>query len=173
MARLPLDKRLEQDQECRAFAGDDLSGLQHGPIRHASALRALCGCRGNPAQGNGCGRGLPRPAAPAGAYQTGRLSSIGLGRQLVRGGPDGAIAYYGCDTGGQPCGITLLEGFVRTWGGSAQPRLGDCWIGAVRYYYDKEKLATLKPNADWYPPSIFFQGMKYMLFGDPALELPR
>jgi hypothetical protein len=28
-------------------------------------------------------------------------------------------------------------------------------------------------NADWYPPSIFFQGMKYMLFGDPSLQLPR
>jgi hypothetical protein len=51
--------------------------------------------------------------------------------------------------------------------------LGDCWVGAVRYYYDKEKLATLKPNADWYPPSIFFQGMKYMLFGDPSLQLPK
>jgi hypothetical protein len=115
-------------------------------------------------------RGPPPPPAP---YQTGRFSSIGLGRQLVRAGPDGAVAYYGCNTGGQPCGITLLEGFVQTWSQNPQPRLGDCWIGAVRYYYDKEKLATLKPNADWYPPSIFFQGMKYMLFGDPALQLPR
>ncbi len=115
-------------------------------------------------------RGPPPPPAP---YQTGRFSSIGLGRQLVRAGPDGAVAYYGCNTGGQPCGITLLEGFVRTWGESPQPRLGDCWIGAVRYYYEKEKMATLKPNADWYPPSIFFQGMKYMLFGDPSLQLPR
>jgi hypothetical protein len=44
---------------------------------------------------------------------------------------------------------------------------------SIHTRYDKEKLATLKPNADWYPPSIFFQGMKYMLFGDPALELPR
>ena len=43
-------------------------------------------------------RGPPPPPAP---YQTGRLSSIGLGRQLVRGGPDGAVAYYGCNTGGQ------------------------------------------------------------------------
>ncbi|MGO9111780.1 MAG: C25 family cysteine peptidase [Thermoguttaceae bacterium] len=114
--------------------------------------------------------GPPPPPAP---YQTGRSNSIGLGRRLVCAGPDGAIAYYGCNTGGQPCGITLLEGFVRTWGESAHPRLGDCWTGAVRYYYEKEKLATLKPNADWYPPSIFFQGMKYMLFGDPCLQLPK
>lgn len=112
------------------------------------------------------------PPAPA-PYQKGRFSSIGLGRQFVRGGLDGAVAYYGCDTGGQPCGITLLEGFVRSWSHSPQPRLGDCWMGAVHYYYDREKLATLKPTADWYPPSIFFQGMKYMLFGDPCLELPK
>jgi hypothetical protein len=25
---------------------------------------------------------------------------------------------------------------------------------------------------DWYPPSIFFQGMKFLLFGDPTLPLP-
>jgi nicotinamidase-related amidase len=112
------------------------------------------------------------PPAPA-PYQTGRANSIGLGRQFVCAGPNGAIAYYGCNTGGQGCGITLLEGFVKAWSQSPEPRLGDCWIGAVTYYYEKEKLATIKPNADWYPPSIFFQGMKYMLFGDPTLQLPR
>jgi len=42
----------------------------------------------------------------------------------------------------------------------------------VSYYYDQEHLATLKPNADWYPPSIFFQAMKYMVYGDPSLKLP-
>jgi len=30
----------------------------------------------------------------------------------------------------------------------------------------------LKPNNGWYPPSIFFQGMKFTLFGDPSLPLP-
>ena len=124
-------------------------------------------------KGTDAGEVFRSPPPPPAPYQTGRLSEIGLGRQLVRAGPDGAVAYYGCNTGGQPCGITLLEGFVRTWGQSPQPRLGDCWVGAVRYYFDKEKLATLKPNADWYPPSIFFQGMKYMLFGDPSLQLPK
>jgi hypothetical protein len=43
----------------------------------------------------------------------------------------------------------------------------------LQYYHEKEKLAALKPTTDWYPPSIFFQGMKYMLFGDPSLPLPR
>lgn len=40
------------------------------------------------------------------------------------------------------------------------------------YYYEKECLAALKPNAGWYPPSVFFQSMKFMLFGDPSLRLP-
>ena len=38
--------------------------------------------------------------------------------------------------------------------------------------YDSQGLATLKPNADWYPPSIFFQGMKFMMFGDPTIVIP-
>lgn len=44
--------------------------------------------------------------------------------------------------------------------------------GAINYYYEAEHLDTIVPNQDWYPPSIFFQGMKYMVFGDPALSLP-
>lgn len=35
-----------------------------------------------------------------------------------------------------------------------------------------ERLAQGLTNAGWYPPSIFFQGMKFMLFGDPSLRLP-
>jgi len=38
--------------------------------------------------------------------------------------------------------------------------------------YDEAKLGSLTPGPDdWYPPGIFFQGMKYMLFGDPSLPL--
>jgi hypothetical protein len=36
----------------------------------------------------------------------------------------------------------------------------------------KALIGMLIPNNDWYPASIFFQGMKYMVFGDPALRLP-
>ena len=53
-----------------------------------------------------------------------------------------------------------------------EPRLGDCWNAALNHYFDTEHLANLKPNQDCYPPSIFFQGMKFMLFGDPSLHLP-
>ena len=65
----------------------------------------------------------------------------------------------------------MLEGFAEALGQPSPQRLGDCWAHAVRFYYDRERLAHLKPNADWYPPSIIFQGMKFMLYGDPTLPL--
>ncbi len=111
----------------------------------------------------------PPPPAP---YQRGRFNPTGLGEQLLKRNLDGAVAYIGCNTGSQPCALTLVEGFVTAVAEADHPCLGDCWAEAIRYYYDREHLATLKPNADWYPPSIFFQGMKFMLFGDPSLPLP-
>ena len=62
---------------------------------------------------------------------------------MVREGKAGAVAYIGCNTGGQPCGITLLEGFVQTLHTLEKPTLGDCWAGVVTRYYDAEHLETL------------------------------
>jgi hypothetical protein len=113
--------------------------------------------------------GPPPPPSP---YQRGKFNPTCLGEQILLRGPGGAVAYIGCNTGSQPCGLTLVEGFVTVLAEAKEPRLGECWAGAVRYYYEHEHLADLKPTADWYPPSIFFQGMKFMLFGDPSLRLP-
>ncbi len=123
-------------------------------------------------KGSNAGEVFKSPPPPPAVYQTGACNGTGLGEQLLRRGHDGAVAYIGCNTGGQPCGITLLDGFVRGLAASKEPRLGDCWSHAVDYYYEAEHLAKLRPNDDWYPPSIFFQGMKYMLFGDPSLRMP-
>ncbi|HXT39535.1 MAG TPA: C25 family cysteine peptidase [Candidatus Angelobacter sp.] len=112
------------------------------------------------------------PPPPPACYQSGRYNPSGLGEQLLRGGDNGAVAYIGCNTGSQPCALTLLEGFIDALHRAKEPRLGDCWANAVAYYYEHQRLATLKPNEDWYPPSIFFQGMKFMLFGDPSLQMP-
>jgi hypothetical protein len=111
----------------------------------------------------------PPPPAP---YQRDRFNPTCLGEQLLKRGPTGAVAYIGCNTGSQPCGLTLVEGFINALSESEQPRLGDCWTAAIRHYHQKEKLADLKPTDSWYPPSIFFQGMKFMVFGDPSLALP-
>jgi hypothetical protein len=113
------------------------------------------------------------PPAPA-PIQPPKFAMTGLGERLLRDGPGGAVAYIGCNTGSQPCGLTLLEGFAKAAGAgnpSTPVRLGDCWKAAVSYYYDVQGLATIVPTEDWYPASIFFQGMKFMLFGDPTLVM--
>jgi hypothetical protein len=112
------------------------------------------------------------PPPPPSPYQRGRFNPSGLGEHMLKRSSGGSVAYIGCDTGSQPCGLTLVEGFVTAVAKTKEPRLGDCWAEAVRFYYEKEHLADLKPNDDWYPPSIFFQGMKFMLFGDPSLRMP-
>ena len=129
----------------------DVNGLEHTGTDHGEKFDA--------------------PPPPPSSYQRGRFNPTGLGEQLVKRPGTGAAAYIGCDTGSQPCALTLVDGFVTAVSKAEKPRLGDCWAAAIRYYYDKEHLAELKPNADWYPPSIFFQGMKFMVFGDPSLRL--
>jgi peptidase C25-like protein len=126
--------------------------------------------RGEDHRGTDAGEVFTSPPPAPAPYQK-RAINESLGKSLLIDGPNGAVAYIGCNTGGQPCALTLVEGFIAGLKRGGRPRIGDCWTYAISYYYDKEHLATLAPNADWYPPSIFFQGMKYMLFGDPTLPL--
>jgi len=122
-------------------------------------------------EGTNFGEVFDAPPPPPSPYQKGRFNPTGLGEQLLRRGPTGAVAYIGCNTGSQPCGLTLLDGFSTSLSHHPDSRLGDCWAEAVAFYYDHEHLAKLVPNNDWYPASIFFQGMKFMLFGDPTLPM--
>ncbi|MCW5933104.1 MAG: hypothetical protein KIT45_02230 [Fimbriimonadia bacterium] len=120
--------------------------------------------------GTNHGQVFTQPPPPPSPYQR-QHNVTGLGEQLLKGGSNGAVAYIGCNTGSQPCGMTLLHGFVEALAQPENNRLGDCWKKALAYYHRQERLAELKPNNDWYPPSIFFQGMKFMLFGDPSLQI--
>ena len=110
------------------------------------------------------------PPAPA-CYQRGKNNPSGLGEQLLRGTPNGAIAYIGCNTGSQPCGMALMEGFANSIGTRKDATVGECWMDAITFYYDQQKLGSIKPDEGWYPASIFFQGMKFMFFGDPSLPI--
>jgi len=110
------------------------------------------------------------PPPPPANYQHGRYNKTGLGEELVRMPEGGAVAYIGCNTGSQPCALRLQWGFVEAVV-RGPIRLGDAWNEALRYYHAHERLAELKPTASWYPPSIFFQGMKFMLFGDPSIDM--
>jgi hypothetical protein len=122
-------------------------------------------------EGTDRGEVFQTPPPPPAVYQTGRFNPTGLGEQLLRQKADGAVAYIGCNTGSQPCALTLVEGFTKALAADPQTRLGDCWSDAIAYYYQHEQLEKLVPTDDWYPASIFFQGMKFMLFGDPSLRL--
>ncbi len=122
-------------------------------------------------QGTDHGEQFSAPPPPPAAYQR-QFNRTGLGEAACVQGDSGAVAYLGCNTGSQPCAQTLLVGFAKALAAPQSPRLGDAWVGALRYYHTHERLAELRPNADWYPPSVFFQGMKFMLFGDPALLMP-
>lgn len=123
-------------------------------------------------KGTNAGEVFTAPPPPPSCYARGPHNMTGLGEMLVRAPGAGAVAYIGCNTGSQPCGLTLMRGFVETLATQEQPRVGDCWRGAVAFYYEHEHLAMLKPTEDWYPASIYFQGMKFMLFGDPTAPLP-
>jgi Peptidase family C25 len=123
-------------------------------------------------KGTDSGEVFRAPPPPPSPYARGTYNPTGLGERMVRGGHAGAVAYIGCNTGGQPCALTLVDGFFGALHDLPEPTLGECWIRAIDHYFHAEHLDMIKPDDGWYPPSIFFQGMKYMVFGDPALRLP-
>ncbi|MCK6475704.1 MAG: C25 family cysteine peptidase [Phycisphaerales bacterium] len=131
---------------------------------------AYIDCWGHEQAGSNNGQKFTEPPPPPACYQTGRYNLTGLGERMLRDIPGGAVAYIGCNTGSQPCGMTLITAMAERIG-KRHGRLGDCWAGAMSDYYDRERLGELKPDDGWYPPSIFFQGMKFMLFGDPSLPV--
>jgi hypothetical protein len=96
-----------------------------------------------------------------------------MGTDLVVSSPRGCVAYFGCATGSQPCALTLLTGFAAAMNDSTEEpiRLGDAYRNMILHYIEAENLAELQPSDSWYPPSIFFQGMKFVLFGDPTLTI--
>ena len=121
--------------------------------------------------GTGGGEVFTAPPPPPAALQPGRFDSTGLGERLLRSPAGGAVVYIGCGTGAQPCALTLLEGFAEALAAEPDARLGDAWNAALHHYHARERLGELVPTDSWYPPSIFFQGMKFLFLGDPTLRL--
>jgi len=127
---------------------------------------------GLPHRGTNDGEVFAAPPPPPAPLQPVRFNSSSFGERLLRMPAGGAAAYVGCVTGSQPAALSLMDGFlIAAAAGSAT--VGDAWCAALRHYHAAERLEELKPNADWYPPSIYFQGMKFILYGDPALAMPR
>ena len=86
------------------------------------------------------------PPPPPSPYQKGKYNPTGLGEQLLKQGSSGAVAYIGCNTGSQPCALTLLDGFSVALRKSAQPRVGDCW--GMRRVLLLQKGRTRQPEAE-------------------------
>lgn len=128
--------------------------------------------RGAEHAGTNAGEVFTAPPPPPACLQPARLDVGSFGEQMLLHPGSGAVAYIGCNTGSQPCALTLVDGFLRAVADHPGGTIGDCWNGAIRHYWEGERLGELQPDAGWYPPSIFFQGMKFMLFGDPSLRLP-
>ena len=110
------------------------------------------------------------PPAPA-PIQRGDHNSTSIAEDAVRQASGGAVAVIGCVTGSQPCAHTLLDGFVGAMARSPDAAIGAWWQDAIRHYVREERLATLAPTESWYPASIYFQGMKFVLLGDPTVRL--
>jgi hypothetical protein len=122
-------------------------------------------------RGTYAGERFDAPPPPPASLQPGRLDRTGIGERLLLLPHGGAVAYIGCCTGAQPCALTLLDGFL---GACAEPettRIGKAWNAALAHYVSAEHLHEIVPDDSWYPASVFFQGMKFLLFGDPALRL--
>ncbi|MBM3976950.1 MAG: hypothetical protein FJ299_08170 [Planctomycetes bacterium] len=140
--------------------------------------QAYVDIHGVPQRGTNAGQVFTAPPPAPAPLQGGAHAEESIGERLVRAPTGGVLVYIGCATGAQPCALTLQQGFVDALVSSAAPndpplRVGDAWRRALAHYHAQERLAELVPTEDWYPPSIFFQGMKFVLLGDPTLALPQ
>lgn len=111
---------------------------------------------------------FPPPPAP---LQPGRFNATSVSEEAVRRPDGGAIAAIGCVTGSQPCAHSLLDGFVEAMSREPTASAGRWWRTAVDDYVRRERLMELVPDEGWYPPSIFFQGMKFVFLGDPTVRI--
>ncbi len=105
-------------------------------------------------------------------YQCGKFDKTSLGVEFVRCPQNGCVAYIGCCVGSQSMAWPMMEGFIEFIAAHDEPRLGDAWAGAIVKYYDVMGIATIKAH-DWVQVAIVHQGMKFQLFGDPSMRLPR
>jgi hypothetical protein len=121
--------------------------------------------------GTNAGEVFAAPPPPPACLQPGSFNATSMAEAAVRRRDGGAIAAIGCVTGSQPCAHTLLDGFVAAMSSAPTAAVGDWWTAALREYVRAERLMELTPTASWYPPSVFFQAMKFVCLGDPTVRL--
>ncbi len=121
-------------------------------------------------KGTNAGEIFTTPPPPPAVIQPADLDATSISEDSLRWKDCGAVAAIGCVTGSQPCAHTLLDGFVQAARASPGNSIGQWWMDALRHYHHAEHLDSIKPSESWYPASIYFQGMKFVLLGDPTLR---
>lgn len=121
-------------------------------------------------KGTNAGEIFTAPPPPPHVLQPSEFDANSLSEDAIRMRRGGAACVIGCVTGAQPCAQTLLNGFVEAARTRSEDSVGVWWKAAITHYHNAEHLSTLKSDSGWYPPSIFFQAMKFILLGDPTLH---
>ena len=121
--------------------------------------------------GTNAGEIFEAPPPPPACVQPRRFAHDSLGATAVRMAEGGAVVYIGCDTGSQPCAHTMLDQFAGFLADHPDAAMGEAWRHAVARYIELEHLRDLTPTDSWYPPSIYFQPMKFVFLGDPTARI--
>ena len=163
-------QRIKQLNNADRLAGDSFRSAAARPISPRSApMRRIPTPAGVEHQGTTTAK-FSRPAASARAHQKRRIQDS-LGKALLDSGPERRGRVHRL----QHRRPRLRDDAARRFHGGPRPRppCGSAIAGCTR-----SRITTttsiwprLRPNDDWYPPTIFFQGMKYMVYGDPSLPL--
>lgn len=121
-------------------------------------------------RGTNAGEVFDSPPPPPAVIQPLDLDATSISEDALRSPKGGAAAAIGCVAGSQPCAHTLLDGFVEAARSTPGATIGEWWKAAIHHYHATEKLDSLTPTKSWYPASVYFQGMKFVLLGDPTLR---
>lgn len=148
------------------------AGCSTAQLVHEPPYQSYLDVDGVARRGTNHGEVFTTPPPPPAPLQPTLYNASSFGEELLRLPAGGAVAYVGCVTGSQPAALSLLDGFARALA-AGEPTVGGAWRAALIHFHAAEGLDALVPTESWYPPSVFFQGMKFILYGDPALALPR
>jgi hypothetical protein len=106
-------------------------GCSTGRFAPCPPYEAYTDVAGKQHRGTNVGEVFTEPPPPPAPYQV-RNNPSGLGERLLCEGTGGAVAYIGCNTGGQPCGLTLFGGLHGRSALPFRPALPGVWATAGR-----------------------------------------
>lgn len=122
-------------------------------------------------KGTNAGEVFEAPPPPPACIQPRRFAHASIGAKAVQMADGGAVAYIGCTTGSQPCAHTMLDEFARFMADDPDAATGAALRHTLTRYVELERLRELRPTDHWYPPSIYFQPMKFVYLGDPTVRI--